>query len=153
MNRLNEKVIIITGGNGLIGKSLINEVRSQNAICINADLHSKTTEDLSNIICDVTNVNSIENTINLVIEKYGKIDGLVNNAYPRTNDWGNKFENILFESWRKNVDMHLNGYFLCCQVVLNQMKKLLQQYQEYQRSLNKVLFFHIILRLNSILIK
>ena len=39
-----------------------------------------------------------------------------------TNDWSNKFENILFESWRKNIDMHLNGYFLCCQVVLSQMK-------------------------------
>ena len=121
MNRLNGKVIIITGGNGLIGKSLINEVRSQNAICINADLHSKTTEDLSNIICDVTNVKSIENTINLVIEKYGKIDGLVNNAYPRTEDWGNKFEKISIDSWRSNIDMQLNSIFLFTQKVFPHM--------------------------------
>ena len=121
MNRLNGKVIIITGGNGLIGKSLINEVRSQNAICINADLHNKTTEDLSNIICDVTNFKSIENTISLVIEKYGKIDGLVNNAYPRTEDWGDKFEKISIDSWRSNIDMQLNSVFVFCQKVLPHM--------------------------------
>ena len=34
-----------------------------------------------------------------------------------------KFENILIESWRKNIDMHMNGYFLCCKVVLEKMKK------------------------------
>lgn len=121
MNKLNGKVIIITGGNGLIGKSLINEVRSKNAICINADLHNKTTEDLSNIICDVTNDKSIENTINLVIEKYGKIDGLVNNAYPRTEDWGDKFEKISINSWRSNIDMQLNSVFVFCQKVLPHM--------------------------------
>jgi alcohol dehydrogenase YqhD (iron-dependent ADH family) len=94
MNNLNDKVIIITGGNGLIGKSLIKRIKSENAICINADLHNQTTDDLSNVICDVTNDKSIDNTINLVLEKYGKIDGLVNNAYPRTDDWGEKFEKI-----------------------------------------------------------
>jgi NAD(P)-dependent dehydrogenase (short-subunit alcohol dehydrogenase family) len=121
MNRLNGKVIIITGGNGLIGKSLIEKVRSDNAICINADLHNKTTADLTNIICDVTNDKSIDNTINSVIEKYGKIDGLVNNAYPRTEDWGEKFENISIESWRLNIDMQLNSVFVFCQKVLPHM--------------------------------
>jgi NAD(P)-dependent dehydrogenase (short-subunit alcohol dehydrogenase family) len=121
MNRLNGKVIIITGGNGLIGKSLIEKVRSDNAICINADLHNKTTADLTNIICDVTNDKSIDNTINSVIEKYGKIDGLVNNAYPRTEVWGEKFENISIESWRLNIDMQLNSVFVFCQKVLPHM--------------------------------
>jgi NAD(P)-dependent dehydrogenase (short-subunit alcohol dehydrogenase family) len=47
----------------------------------------------------------------------------VNNAYPRTNDWGNKMEDFPFDSWRKNVDLHLNGYYLCCKIALEQMKQ------------------------------
>ena len=120
MNRLNGKVIIITGGNGLIGKSLIENVNSENGICINADLHN-TNDDLSNVNCDVTNEKSIENTINLVLQKYGKIDGLVNNAYPRTSDWGEKFENIKTSSWKSNIDMQLNSIFLFSQKILPHM--------------------------------
>jgi NAD(P)-dependent dehydrogenase (short-subunit alcohol dehydrogenase family) len=120
MNRLNGKVIIVTGGNGLIGKSLIENVNSENAICINADLHN-TNDDLSNVNCDVTNEKSIENTINLVLQKYGKIDGLVNNAYPRTSDWGEKFENIKTSSWKSNIDMQLNSIFLFSQKILPHM--------------------------------
>jgi NAD(P)-dependent dehydrogenase (short-subunit alcohol dehydrogenase family) len=37
-----------------------------------------------------------------------KLDGLVNNAYPRTKDWGSRFEDIPYESWKKNVDLQLN---------------------------------------------
>ena len=122
MNNLNGKVIIITGGNGLIGKSLVNKIISENAICINADLHNQTTVDLSNVICDVTNDKSIDNTINLVLEKYGKIDGLVNNAYPRTEDWGDKFEKISIDSWKSNIDMQLNSVFVFCQKVLPHME-------------------------------
>jgi NAD(P)-dependent dehydrogenase (short-subunit alcohol dehydrogenase family) len=121
MNNLNGKVIIITGGNGLIGKSLVNKIISENAICINADLHNQTTDNLSNVICDVTNGKSIDNAINLVLEKYGKIDGLVNNAYPRTEDWGEKFEKISSDSWKSNIDMQLNSVFLFCQKVLPHM--------------------------------
>ena len=106
MTRLDSKVIIITGGNGLIGKSLIDKLKLENAICINADLHNETLDDLSNVICDVTNDKSIDNAINLVLKKYGKIDGLVNNAYPRTEDWGYKFEKISIDSlkwkWKNN---------------------------------------------------
>ena len=121
MNNLNGKVIIITGGNGLIGKNLVNKIISENAICINADLHNQTNDDLSNVICDITNDKSIDNTINLVLEKYGKIDGLVNNAYPKTVDWGVKFEEILIDSWKSNIDMQLNSVFVFCQKVLPHM--------------------------------
>jgi NAD(P)-dependent dehydrogenase (short-subunit alcohol dehydrogenase family) len=120
MNRLIGKVIIVTGGNGLIGRSLVENVNSENGICINADLHN-TNDDLSNVNCDVTNEKSIENTINLVLKKYGKIDGLVNNAYPRTSDWGEKFENISSNSWKSNIDMQLNSIFLFAQKILPHM--------------------------------
>lgn len=120
MNRLNGKVIIVTGGNGLIGKSLVENIKSENGIYINADLHA-TNDDLSNVNCDVTNEKSIENTINLVLKKYGKIDGLVNNAYPRTSDWGEKFENIKSSSWKSNIDMQLNSIFLFSQKILPHM--------------------------------
>ena len=39
------------------------------------------------------------------------MDGLVNNAYPRNAAYGTIFENITMDSWRENIDMHLNGYF------------------------------------------
>ena len=75
------------------------------------------------IYCDITNQNSVDECITQIVERYGRIDGWVNNAYPRTEDWSKKFEEIPLSSWKKNVDMQLNSIFICCQLVLAQMKK------------------------------
>ena len=93
------------------------------AIAVNADISVETNFSEGTIFCDISSEESIKNTVFTVLEKYGRIDGLVNNAYPRTSDWGAFFENIPLESWRKNVDMQLNSTFLFCQLVLEQMKK------------------------------
>jgi NAD(P)-dependent dehydrogenase (short-subunit alcohol dehydrogenase family) len=121
MFSIKDKVIVVTGGNGLLGKEMVSTFREYGAITISVDLNfdNKGQDDYE---MDITNEESVKNVVNSIIEKYNKIDGWVNNAYPRTKDWGNKFEDILLESWRKNVDMHLNGYFICCQIVLKQMK-------------------------------
>ena len=74
------------------------------------------------IHCDITDTDSVKNAINLVKQNWGKIDGLVNNAYPRTGDWGTDFEEIPFQSWQQNVDMQLNSYFFISQQVLKRMK-------------------------------
>ena len=50
------------------------------------------------------------------------MDGLVNIAYPRTRDWGVRFEDVPYDSWQKNVDMQMNSVFLLCQTVLKYMK-------------------------------
>ena len=121
MNRLENKVIIITGGNGLIGKEIVLRLESEGGICINIDINQQTTSDLSNINCDITNFESIDYTIDLIIKKFKKIDGLVNNAYPRTKDWGNKFEEIEFTSWQKNIDWQLNSHFYIMQKVSKYM--------------------------------
>lgn len=121
MFSIKDKVIVVTGGNGLLGKQMVSTFREQGATVLAADIYfeDKSADDF---IIDITDENSVKEGIAAIVKKYNRIDGWVNNAYPRTKDWGNKFENIALESWRKNVDMHLNGYFLCCQVVLEQMK-------------------------------
>src|SRR5690606_23920865 len=58
-----------------------------------------------------------------IMNVYGRIDGLVNNAYPRTGDWGNKFEDIIPESFSQNVDMQLSRVFALSKPILEIMKK------------------------------
>jgi NAD(P)-dependent dehydrogenase (short-subunit alcohol dehydrogenase family) len=121
--KLEKKIIIITGGNGLLGAAIVEKIKSEGAICINFDVDHETNDDLSNIACDITNEDSINVALSLVISKYNRIDGLVNNAYPRTKDWGNKFEDIELNSWKQNVDWQLNSYFYMSQQVAIQMRK------------------------------
>lgn len=121
VDRLKEKVILITGGNGLLGDAIIKRLKNEGAFCINLDIQNQTSKDLSTIHCDITDQSSINEAVKLSVNKYGKIDGLVNNAYPRTKDWGVKFESIPFESWKTNVDWQLNSYFYISQVVSAQM--------------------------------
>lgn len=120
---LKDKVIIVTGGNGLIGNSIIKRIIEEGGIAINAEINVITNLDNGLICCDITNQNSVEECIIQIVERYGRIDGWVNNAYPRTEDWSKKFEEIPLLSWKKNVDMQLNSIFICCQLVLAQMKK------------------------------
>lgn len=121
---LKNKVIIVTGGSGLIGKAILGHISKNGGKAINADLQDSV--DLENVEfakCDITKDNDIDELIQTVVNKHGAIDGWVNNAYPRTKDWGNKFENISYDSWKENMDMHLGGYFQCCQKALESMKE------------------------------
>ena len=64
-------------------------------------------------------VKAIENIVNF----YGKIDGLINNAYPRTKDWGSKLEDTSYESWTKNVNMQMNSIFLLIKKIMPELIK------------------------------
>jgi NAD(P)-dependent dehydrogenase (short-subunit alcohol dehydrogenase family) len=120
-NRFKNKIIIVTGGNGLLGKVIIDRLKSEGAFCINFEINHETNQDLSQVYCDITDCVSIDNGISLVLSKYSRIDGLVNNAYPKTKDWGTKFEDIVYDSWKQNVDWQLNSYFYITQKVAIQM--------------------------------
>lgn len=118
---LKDKIIIVTGGSGLIGKELVADINRKGGTAINADNVVETNFQAGTLYMDITDDHSIETGIKQVEAEFGKIDGLVNNAYPRTKDWGTKFEDIDPESWRKNINMQLNSYFVCCQKVLEIM--------------------------------
>lgn len=117
MEGLQGKVIIVTGGSGLLGAQIVQYLKCQGAYCINFDLHDRQSEFEQNVFCDITNKESVDLALNQVYQKYSRIDGLVNNAYPRTEDWGKKFEDIELDSWKINLDWQLNSYFYMAQQV------------------------------------
>lgn len=111
MNSLENKIIVVTGGSGLIGTSIIQNLSAKGAIAINADINVIDNLAEGVIKCDVSDKKSIERILQNVIACYGRIDGWVNNAYPRTSDWGNTFENIDFASWNRNFELQLASIF------------------------------------------
>jgi NAD(P)-dependent dehydrogenase (short-subunit alcohol dehydrogenase family) len=117
MEGLQGKVIIVTGGNGLLGIRIVKYLKSQGAHCINFDLHNRNSNFEQFVFCDITNKESVDFALNQVFQEHSRIDGLVNNAYPRTEDWGKKFEDIELDSWKQNLDWQLNSYFYMSQQV------------------------------------
>lgn len=120
---LKDKVIIVTGGSGLIGREIMSNIAQKGGIPINADISVETNLQEGLINIDITNESSVRSGISLIYEYFGRIDGLVNNAYPRTPDWGERFELVKFDSWRKNIDYQMNSVFLLSQVVLDIMSQ------------------------------
>lgn len=120
---LQNKIVVVTGGEGLLGKAFVDHARRAGATALSADV--KCRHDLNNGACrmDITDEASVRSCVTSILQKFGRIDGWVNNAYPRTADWGSTFEMFPFASVKQNLSDHLGGYFLCAQVVLEQMKK------------------------------
>ena len=70
MNQNKDQVIILTGGNGLIGSEVISLLRSRGAVVINFDI-KKIDNDKDFIQCNITQVSSIKKSVSDVIKKYG----------------------------------------------------------------------------------
>jgi NAD(P)-dependent dehydrogenase (short-subunit alcohol dehydrogenase family) len=136
MFNLKGKTIIITGGAGLIGSAFSKACVEYGANVVVADIDEKRGDELieqikketgyNNIIfqkCDITNTNDIQNLIDTTLNKFGKIDALVNNAYPRNKNYGRKFEDVSYEDFCENLNMHLGGYFLITKEISKVMMK------------------------------
>ncbi len=124
MNNLDGKIILVTGGSGLLGRAMLDHIRKNGGIAINGDISAADDIEQHSLRLDVTDSASIQSSVDQIVNQFGRIDGLVNNAYPRTKDWGNKFEDVSLESWRKNVDLQMNRVFEITQVVLKKMTEL-----------------------------
>ena len=73
-----DKVVIVTGGAQGIGKCIAEEFRKEGALVEVIDKQ----EELDHFVGDLSNKYAIEEFTKLVIEKYGKVDFIVNNALP-----------------------------------------------------------------------
>lgn len=123
MKQLEGMRIIVTGGSGLLGRAIVKELSERGADVINLDINDSFEEIGQFLKCDITNDQDIENAFKTIETQWGYLDGLVNNAYPRTLDWGEKFEDISWSSWRKNIDIQLNTAAFLIQKFLPLMKK------------------------------
>ena len=131
---LKGKVAYVTGGLGLIGSEISKAFASAGATVVILDIETdKDNQRVKKIqskehkiffeYCDITDLKKIETKIDSFISKYSQIDIWVNCAYPITEDWGNKVENLSLDSWRKNIDFHLNSYAWFSKEVALRMKK------------------------------
>ncbi|HYX06101.1 MAG TPA: SDR family oxidoreductase [Bacteroidales bacterium] len=128
---LKNKLTVVTGGLGLIGLAVTKTLVEcdSNVIVIDTNYNKYESIDvkLRNKIkfeeMDITNLDEVDNNINNLITKYGRIDNWVNTAYPRTEDWGNSLESLDIKSWKKNVDMHLNSYCITSHTIARVMAK------------------------------
>ncbi|MFA4905582.1 MAG: SDR family oxidoreductase [Candidatus Margulisiibacteriota bacterium] len=131
---LKGKKAVITGAAGLIGREMVKALAQAGAQVIIADINDiqgkKITDKMKKeelraeyINFDITDIANLSANINKLVIHLGGLDIWVNSAYPRTKDWGNKVEDITFESWRKNIDWHLNSYALCAKYAAEHMKR------------------------------
>ena len=124
MKDLTNKVIIVTGANGLIGREIVKELAEHEATVIKADIAFETSIEDSSFRLDLSDNESIDGLVKFTVVNFGRIDGLINAAYPRTRDWGKyNFEDTPFRHWKENVELQLNSVFYLDQQVLNVMKE------------------------------
>ena len=133
---LKNKVVVITGGSGLLGEQFIREVVNQGGIGIIADIDEKSGNKLMNLLSnneakknvefvkiDITSEKSIESAISYLDKKYGKIDAIVNNAYPRNSNYGKHFFDVNHKDFVENLGLNLGGYFTTSQVFAKYFKR------------------------------
>ena len=120
---LNKNVIIVTGSNGLIGRSIVDNIEKNNGVAVKFDIVNKDNIRNNEFQVDLNDDDSIQKSLKKVFTTYGQVHGLVNNAYPRTKDWGNKFEDVSNYSFSKNIDMQLSRVFSISKLVLSHMKE------------------------------
>ncbi|MBL7835047.1 MAG: SDR family oxidoreductase [Cyclobacteriaceae bacterium] len=123
--KLKGKVIVVTGGSGLIGKAIVEFLTNEGAVCINADISLKGKESPTAMYVDINDAASIQGVIDRVTGTYGRLDGLVNNAYPKPAGYGSKsFQQTPHALWMDFVNTNLNGYYLCAYYALEKMRSL-----------------------------
>lgn len=125
MNFLQNKIIVLTGGLGLLGRSFTKYLINEGAYVVVLDKnppevdHYITSLQIKDNQCtflraDITSEKDIKDCIAFVHKKYKKIDGLVNNAYPRNSAYGADFWEVDYDSFCENISMNIGGYFICC---------------------------------------
>ena len=129
---LSNQVIVLTGSAGRLGKNFSHALADAGANLVLIDIDDKENKKLekkllkkfkTKILCSNTNITEkkeLENLAKQVIKKFGKIDGLVNNAFysPRLNveKSAMKFEEYETEIWNDVISVNLTGVFLSSQV-------------------------------------
>jgi len=126
MVKSTKKVAIVTGGAGDIGKSIVETLRQISTVVV-VDIVPVTstpfeaTEDVVYEQVGVTDEKQVESMVKRTMEKFGRIDILVNCAggfREKRQVW-----DLSLEEWNEIVDVNLTGTFICSKGVLPIMRE------------------------------
>ena len=128
---LKNKVVIITGARRGMGRSHALKLAEAGAKVVVADISKEDCQKVADEIqknkgeaisvkCDVSKKEEVENMVGQAIDKWGKVDVLVNNAGVIKFK---PFIELTEEEWDRTLDVNLKGYFLCAQAAAKEMIK------------------------------
>ena len=128
---LKDKVIIVTGGSKGIGKGIVSLLakegarpviigrNKENILNVVADYHKRGVK-IGYAFAELTKPDECKQAVKATLEKFGRIDGLVNNA--GVND-GIGLENGTYEDFIESIKRNLAHYYLMAQLVLPELIK------------------------------
>ncbi len=135
---LDGKVAIVTGALGLLGQPHCQALADYGAKVVVCDLDSSQSRlfagelptDSVGVGVDVTSPESIQKLLAAVLDRFGQVDVLINNAAindmfetPALAAEQSKFENYPLDMWRQSLAVNVTGVFLCSQIIGSQMAK------------------------------
>lgn len=132
MARLAGRVAIVTGGARGIGRHYSQALAAEGARVMIADVAdgSDLANELSNTygansvasqVTDISNEQAVKALVGATIERFGKVDVLVNNAALYSSLKEQKFQDIDVEVWDQVMSVNLRGTFLMCKHVVPHM--------------------------------
>jgi NAD(P)-dependent dehydrogenase (short-subunit alcohol dehydrogenase family) len=124
--RLKDKVVVVTGAGAGIGRACALEFARQGASVVAADINheaaSKTAAETGGLglETDVALPESVERLRALALERFGAVDGLVNNAAIQVNK---TVEDTTPEEWSRQMAVNVGGVYLCSRAFLPDLRK------------------------------
>lgn len=129
---LSGKVAVVTGGAGILGTHFCRGFAEAGANVVVLDVEIARVQAVARELptgsigleCNVADKESVDSAISAVVEKYGRIDVLMNNAATKTNDvrgFFAPFEEYDLSVWREVMSVNIDGMFLMAQAVGKQM--------------------------------
>jgi short-subunit dehydrogenase len=125
--QIQNKVVIVTGATSGIGMATAELLHQKGAKVVMAARNESKLKDLETqnlgslgVVCDMTKKSDIENLVNKTMEKFGRIDILINNA---GLGFGGNIENIDVDQYRKVFELNTVGPLQALQAVTPIMKK------------------------------
>lgn len=137
---LKDRVAIVTGGVGFLGVHYCQSLGEFGAHVVVADLDQVTSTEVAHhvtestdveafgIAVDVSKPESVQEMVRKTMDKFGRIDILVNNAAldpkfdsEHTGEHTNRFEDFPIGMWQDALDVNITGMFLCAQAVTKPM--------------------------------
>jgi 3(or 17)beta-hydroxysteroid dehydrogenase len=117
MPRLRDKIVLVVGAAGAIGRAVLAAVKRERGIAVAADLAAGA--DIDHVL-DVTSEDSWRDVMAEVAHVHGRLDGLVNAAGIALLG---SIEDTDYASWRRVLAVNLDGTFLGCKSALPLLKR------------------------------